>query len=181
MSSDRERWNARYRERASRSGCAPIVVEWAGRGPGPALDLACGDGGNCELLAERGFEVDAVDVSDVAIERLAGKPGIRPICADLGVWRPPRRHYRLAIMIMFFDRRVLQALHECVAPGGRLIVQCFTRAPDGSLPAPSNPDFASRPGELLDALPGRLLHHQILERRRPGGRGAWIEQLVVER
>lgn len=180
MLADRERWNARYTERPRRSETAEIVRAFAGRGRGRALDLASGDGGNCELLAERGFEVDAVDISDVALARLAGKPGIHPVLADLDQWRPEPARYRLAIMIMFFDRRLLPALHASVMPGGRLIVQCFTHAPDGSLATPSNPDFAARPGELQDALPGTVLHHGILERPRGDRPSAWIEQLVVE-
>lgn len=179
--SDRERWNARYRERPKRSVCADIVRDWAGEGPGRALDLACGDGGNCELLAGRGFEVEAVDISEVALARLAGRAHIHPICADLDLWRPPPACYRLAIMIMFFDRRLLAPLADSVVGGGRLIVQCFTEAPDGSLAIPSNPDYASRRGELIEALPGRVLHHRILERPRQGSASAWIERLVVER
>jgi 2-polyprenyl-3-methyl-5-hydroxy-6-metoxy-1,4-benzoquinol methylase len=44
-------------------------------GGGRALDLACGLGGNAVFLARRGFEVDAVDISEVGIE---GQTGCRP-------------------------------------------------------------------------------------------------------
>ena len=39
--------------------------------PGRALDIAAGRGRNSLFLAELGFEVDAVDVSDVAVETVA--------------------------------------------------------------------------------------------------------------
>ncbi|MFE4372048.1 class I SAM-dependent methyltransferase [Streptomyces sp. NPDC056835] len=40
--------------------------------PGDALDLGCGDGGDALWLARRGWQVTAVDISAVAVERLAG-------------------------------------------------------------------------------------------------------------
>ncbi|MFE0178791.1 SAM-dependent methyltransferase [Streptomyces sp. NPDC059002] len=40
--------------------------------PGDALDLGCGDGGDALWLARQGWRVTAVDLSAVAVERLAG-------------------------------------------------------------------------------------------------------------
>ena len=37
--------------------------------PGRALDLACGEGRNARWLAERGWQVTAMDFSPVAIEK----------------------------------------------------------------------------------------------------------------
>ena len=39
-------------------------------GGGRALDVACGDGRNALYLAQLGYMVDAIDVSDVAIDAL---------------------------------------------------------------------------------------------------------------
>ncbi|WP_378740558.1 SAM-dependent methyltransferase [Nocardia brasiliensis] len=39
--------------------------------PGRVLDLGCGDGGDALWLARRGWHVTAVDISAVAVERLA--------------------------------------------------------------------------------------------------------------
>ncbi|HEX4790542.1 MAG TPA: class I SAM-dependent methyltransferase, partial [Actinospica sp.] len=46
------------------------LVDWLDRGlihPGRALELGCGPGRNAILLAERGFAVDAVDLSPAAV------------------------------------------------------------------------------------------------------------------
>ncbi|WP_406510322.1 class I SAM-dependent methyltransferase [Streptomyces sp. NBC_00212] len=40
--------------------------------PGDALDLGCGNGGDALWLARQGWHVTAVDISAVAVERLAG-------------------------------------------------------------------------------------------------------------
>src|SRR4051794_32227091 len=69
----RERWNARHRD----AGVAD-PAEWVlshrrvleARLPGRALDVACGVGRHAVFLAELGFHVDAVDVSDVAVARV---------------------------------------------------------------------------------------------------------------
>jgi SAM-dependent methyltransferase len=66
-------WNARYSERdgAMWSGRpnGRLVAEIADLRPGRALDVGCGEGADAIWLAERGWTVTAIDVSDVAIGR----------------------------------------------------------------------------------------------------------------
>ena len=72
---------------------------------GRALDLACGRGGNSVFLAEAGYTVDAIDISDTVLSRLKvyadqRRLNIRCIIADLdgfaaanGVLRPRGRDF----------------------------------------------------------------------------------------
>ena len=71
---DRQRWDARYRDGAYEQRawpsaylqqCVPLIAptQLGVR----ALDIACGRGRNSLYLAQQGFAVDAVDVSSVAI------------------------------------------------------------------------------------------------------------------
>src|SRR4051794_3392305 len=58
---------------------------------GSALDLACGLGGNSLLLAKLGYQVQAMDISDVAIsylqeQALQQQLTIYPCLADLTEW-----------------------------------------------------------------------------------------------
>jgi SAM-dependent methyltransferase len=46
-----------------------LVAEVEGLAPGRALDVGCGEGADAIWLAERGWSVTAVDVSQVAIDR----------------------------------------------------------------------------------------------------------------
>lgn len=72
VSGDRERWNARWRERAGElTPPAAFLVEHSGLLPasGRALDVAGGAGRHAVWLAQAGLEVTLIDVSDVAIER----------------------------------------------------------------------------------------------------------------
>ena len=66
-------WDARYSEAGSaRWSGRPngrLVAEVASLVPGPALDVGCGEGADAIWLAERGWDVTAIDVSDVALTR----------------------------------------------------------------------------------------------------------------
>jgi SAM-dependent methyltransferase len=66
-------WDARYREQAgsmwSGRPNGRLVTEVAGLPPGRALDVGCGEGADAIWLAERGWAVTAIDVSDVAVGR----------------------------------------------------------------------------------------------------------------
>lgn len=48
-----------------------LVAEVAGLEPGRALDVGCGEGADAVWLAARGWQVTALDVSQVALERAA--------------------------------------------------------------------------------------------------------------
>src|SRR5690242_3074081 len=72
MEGDRERWNAKWRERAGElEGEARFLAEHAHVLPtrGKALDIAGGAGRNAIWLARRGLDVTVVDISDVALDK----------------------------------------------------------------------------------------------------------------
>ena len=61
--------------------------------PGRALDLGCGSGGNAIWLAQRGWQVTAVDFSDVAIEKGKAQAadkrvGVEFVASDVTTYQP---------------------------------------------------------------------------------------------
>ena len=65
-------WDARYAATQRVWSAAPnqfVAAELSELPPGRALDLAAGEGRNAIWLAERGWQVTAIDFSAVAIER----------------------------------------------------------------------------------------------------------------
>jgi SAM-dependent methyltransferase len=68
-----DEWDARYGERdgAMWSGRpnGRLVAEIADLDPGTALDVGCGEGADAIWLAQRGWTVTAIDISDVAVSR----------------------------------------------------------------------------------------------------------------
>ncbi len=69
-----EFWDERYRsaDRLWSGNPNPqLVAEVAGREPGRALDVGCGEGADAIWLASRGWAVVAADISQVALDRAA--------------------------------------------------------------------------------------------------------------
>jgi len=103
---DRDGWNRKYAGKEILWTAEPnrfLVAEVGGLKPGRALDLAAGEGRNAVWLAERGWSVDAVDFSEVGLEkgrRLADQRGVevRWIRADLERYVPENRAYDLVIV-----------------------------------------------------------------------------------
>ena len=132
---DREGWNRRYEAREliwSATANRFLVEEAAGLVPGRALDLGAGEGRNAVWLAEQGWEVTAVDFSEVGLAkggRLAGERGVRArwVAADLREYDPEADAFELVALLYLHlpadDRRhVLAAASAAVAPGGVLLV-----------------------------------------------------------
>jgi SAM-dependent methyltransferase len=72
MNRTKAHWEEHYRER-ERVWSGGVNVQFADvvadLTPGRALDLGCGEGGDAVWLAERGWHVVAVDISDTALGR----------------------------------------------------------------------------------------------------------------
>lgn len=69
-------WDERYAEKDriwSGRVNAQLAATAEGLTPGRALDLGCGEGGDAVWLAEHGWDVVAVDVSETALARAAGE------------------------------------------------------------------------------------------------------------
>jgi SAM-dependent methyltransferase len=100
-------WDARYREQdgAMWSGRpnGRLVAEVAALTAGRALDVACGEGADAIWLAQRGWAVTAIDISEVAIARareasdLAGA-SVDWICGDTLQTPPPAASFDLVSM-----------------------------------------------------------------------------------
>lgn len=153
MEEDRIRWNEKYRRRRySRTPTDIVVRHFSLAGRGRALDLAAGTGKNALFLAEKGFEVDAVDISDVAMDDLAGRhPRVHAHCVDLDGYRIPRRRYRLVVNIRYLNRALFPGIVEALVPGGLLIFETFIGGPQAGDPGMRR-DYLLRENELLHAF-----------------------------
>jgi SAM-dependent methyltransferase len=134
-SSDQERWDARWAEPKSAHVREPhpLLVRFISQNPhvrGRGLDVACGVGQNAIWLAQRGFAVDAVDISPVALGQAresAASAGVSVnfIQADLEAWFPLATAYDLAVGFRFLNRRLWPRLQAALRPGGWLLYQTF--------------------------------------------------------
>lgn len=104
--------------------------------PTTALDVACGEGGDALWLAEQGWDVTAVDVSEVVLAKLAEharergledrvKIGFYDAVADP---RPVPHHHFDLVTVSFLHvpvpdfADIYRGIARAVAPGGRLLV-----------------------------------------------------------
>ena len=132
---------------------APLVVD-----RGCVLDLACGSGRHARLFLARGCRVTAVDHDVAGLADLAGHPGLETLAADLEDGRPfplADRQFDAVVVTNYLYRPLLAALVDAVAPGGLLLYETFA-AGNERYGRPRNPDFLLKPGELLQAVRGRL-------------------------
>jgi SAM-dependent methyltransferase len=167
MENDRRRWNENFLQKAHAGAPSAIVQKFyrlAGRGN--ALDIASGRGQNALFLAEKGFRVDALDISDVALKQIAGKhPNLHPLCIDLDTFDIAPAHYSLILNIRFLNRRLFPYIQEGLAPGGILIFETY-------LDEPAQPlcrDYLLRTNELLHAfLALRILFYREGRQRHRG-------------
>ena len=160
---DREKWDRRYAEGSyeARTYPSPFLVERLADLPrGRALDLACGAGRNALCLAEAGYEVDALDISGVAVERARTAARERGLevdfrVVDLDGFVPPAGRYDLVTVIRYTDRKLMERLPEALAEGGMLLVEhhLLTSEP---VAGPTSRHFRLAPNELVDLYHGRL-------------------------
>lgn len=134
------------------------LVPGQGESGGTVLDVACGSGRNSRYFLRRGHAVVAVDRTVEAVADLGGTCGCKIIEADLegaGGFPLAGRRFAAVVVTNYLHRPLLPALIAAVEPGGVLIYETFAEGNE-NVGHPRNPDFLLRPGELLDAVHGRL-------------------------
>ena len=124
---DRTKWDAKYLKKLGGFEPSSVLEKyWSLATIGKAMDIACGNGRNSIFLAEKGFAVDAVDISKVATGQLAGRhPNINVICKDLDTWKIPQNCYELIVNIRFLDRRLFPMIQKGLKSDGILIFESF--------------------------------------------------------
>ena len=127
-------WDDRYGTAERIWSGAPnvqLVAEAADLTPGTALDAGCGEGGDAHWLAGRGWQVTALDVSEVALRRAAAHAPagvqIRWQQADITRWTPGGAVFDLvSAQFLHFPsalrNRVYANLAAAVAPAGTLLI-----------------------------------------------------------
>lgn len=189
--SARERWNTRR----CAGGFEPFPdtpADWLvehgallGSG-GRALDVACGDGRNALYLARLGFDVDAIDISDVAIDALSAAAQerslpVHPRVVDLEREAPAAGEYDVVVNFYFLQRDLFEALERALRPGGWLVFETFARAHVDELGRDMNEAYVLGDNELLRAF-GRLRVRRYREGVVEGGGGArGVASLVAQR
>jgi SAM-dependent methyltransferase len=170
---DRLRWNEKYQTKGPEI-FGRVPAQWLVRHQdvllqqprGFALDLACGNGRNARYLAGLGFEVEALDISDVVIDWLQQrtkewKLPIQPRCMDLATASLPLEKYQVVANFFYLERSLFVTIKEALAPGGLLFFETFTKDQLELSSKPIHPSYMLNSNELLWAFADlRILHYQ---------------------
>ncbi len=137
----------------------PKMGEIALKSAPSVLDLACGKGRHTRYLLDLGFLVTAVDRNVAGLADLTDHPGLEIIEADLetptAAWPMDRRLFAGIIVTNYLRRPLIPHIIEAIAPGGILIYETFGQGNE-RFGRPRNPDHLLCPGELEQAVAGKM-------------------------
>lgn len=182
-SMEREDWNQRYAAEGliwTADANRFLKAEIANMPPGCALDLAAGEGRNAVWLAEQGWQVQAVDFSDVALEkgkRLAAARGVSDRIdfqeADLRNYEPEAQTFALVTLIYLQIPQaelipIITRAARAVAPGGTFLLVAHDSANlEHGYGGPRNPAVLYTAEQVVAALAGELTIEKAERVERP--------------
>lgn len=150
---DKIKWNKKYQEKPSllttRTNSSKLNIIFQCLSSGYALDVACGVGRNSIALAKKGFFVDAIDISEIALEHLNKNKiqNIKTHLLDLDSYTPTTKLYDLIVMTNFLDRELIFRLLSGLKPNGYILIETYMDDPINDKTG-SNPKFLLQKEEL---------------------------------
>jgi SAM-dependent methyltransferase len=183
------KWDERYRlrdrpEEDLDGAPTPLVVATAANlKPGKALDLACGAGRNALWLAERGWDVTAVDGAATAIEILREKGSerglkISVVVTDLenGGFEIEPARWDLILMCYYLQRNLFEPAKRGVVPGG-IVISIVHITELGEEPTANR----LRPGELEKYFAGWEILHRYEGKPNDSAHHRAVAEIVARR
>ena len=146
---DKERWDNKYKNNHPVSTKVVNVVEkyYALAKGKQALDIACGTGRNAKFLSQKGFDVDALDISPIALESLKNIENINPQEVDFDTYKLREDSYDLIVCTYYLNRSLFPQIKKALKKGGIFIFETFMYHSDNTK-VPSNRSFLLEDGEL---------------------------------
>lgn len=119
---------------------------------GAILDLAAGKGRHSVFLADRGYDVTAVDINTDGLQELKRKD-IKVVQADLenGPWPFDKARFDSVVVTNYLWRALFPKIKEVLRPGGMLIYETFAMGNE-RFGRPRSPDFLLKEKELLELV-----------------------------
>lgn len=181
-------WDERFREGEypEEPDPSPVLERYVESFPdGRALDVATGTGRNALFLAERGYEVDALDKSAEGLKIARANAEERGldvnwIRADATEYAFPASTYDVVTVSFYRTLDRLGDIKEALRPGGALFYQHHLQTSDPVGAGPSTDRYRFRSNELLRACLDLTVLRYDERRTESDGRTA-AEVVVVAR
>jgi 2-polyprenyl-3-methyl-5-hydroxy-6-metoxy-1,4-benzoquinol methylase len=190
LKADQKRWDERFgrKEFALGKDPNPFLKKHIHLLPrGKALDIATGEGRNAVFLAQNGFEVDAVDISEKGLKKvraLAREKGVKinTVLVDLDQYQIEKERYDLIANFYFLKRRLIPRIRKGLKKGGKVIFETYilehrTLATGG----PKQAKYFLKPNEPLRLFKKFRIQFYREGIFREGGRKKAVASLVAEK
>jgi tellurite methyltransferase len=156
---DRIRWERQYGQSGALEKPAAFLKEILDGGHwdiarGQALDIASGAGRNALFLAEKGFDVTAVDIAQLGLDQGARRAAQRSLSiswqqTDLENGGLPPGPYNLIVNINYLQRSLVPHIKYALAPGGYIVFETYL-IDQQTIGHPKNPEYLLAHNELLN-------------------------------
>ncbi len=185
---EKNTWDKRYSsgDYKPRQKPSDLLTKWLDDfPPGKALDLACGTGRNSLFLAEKGYEVTAIDISPTAIrlaknKALAKGLKINWIVADLDSFKICGQ-YDVISNFFHVNMKMVPDMITSLNIGGVLVYQHHMFPPFPSSEPHSHPS-SFKSGELRQLFKDlKVLHYEEEQVDEEGGRHSYLASLVAQK
>jgi 2-polyprenyl-3-methyl-5-hydroxy-6-metoxy-1,4-benzoquinol methylase len=190
MKADQKRWDKRFGRKEFALGKEPnaFLKKYIHLLPkGKALDIATGEGRNAVFLAQHGFEVEAVDISEKGLKKaqaLTREKGVRinTFLVDLDQYQIEKERYDLIANFYFLKRRLIPRIKKGLKNGGKVIFETYLLEHRTlSIEGPKQAKYFLKSNELLKLFKNfRILFYRegIF---REGGRKKAVASLIAEK
>jgi len=178
---DKARWNRKYAALDMPSKVTPLIEKFHVHVKGvKALDIACGAGRNTSYLLDNGFEVDAIDISDIALSKV--DPRANTIEVDLDTYEIPKKSYNLIVNINYLDRKLIPKIKEALHVGGVIMFQTFVDPQQDGFHVSSNKEYLLGKNELKEVFSEfSILHYDEYIDENMRGEKVKIASLVAQK
>lgn len=156
LTQKQKKWNEAYTDADIASATPALILKensYLLSNHGTALDLACGRAGNAIFLAKHGYQVDAIDNSEVVLSHVqryseSKKLDINCISRDIEEQGIDDKQYDVIVVSYFLSRKIINQIIQALKPDGLLFYQTWSQLSCDDK-GPSNPNFRLEAEELL--------------------------------
>jgi SAM-dependent methyltransferase len=187
---EKKQWEKKYSSEGYEPNRNPsaLLAEWLNdRSPGKALDFASGTGRNALYLAEKGYDVTAVEISPSAVElaeQAAREKGliIKWIVADLDDYVIQEQYDLIVISFFYVNKTMTLAITNALKKGGILLYENHMLSPSSDEDEAHKHRFHLKPGELGQLFKGlNILCYEEIPADSHGDRPSFLARLVAQK